>query len=64
MALGGVGCAKRLAQVLYRVPERMRPRKVMACTDEDEPVQLALGLESEVMTDNRRRLHLPAARHW
>ena len=35
MALGGVANAKRLAQVLYRVPERIRPRKVMVCMDED-----------------------------
>lgn len=36
MALGGVSNARRLAQVLYRVPDEMRPRTVVVCMDEDE----------------------------
>lgn len=36
MALGGVSNAKRLSQVLYRVPRELRPRTVVVCMDEDE----------------------------
>lgn len=36
MALGGVSNAKRLAQVLYRVPSHLRPRTIVVCMDEDE----------------------------
>ena len=36
MALGGVSNAKRLAQVLYRVPVEARPRTVVVCMDEDD----------------------------
>lgn len=36
MALGGVSNAKRLVQVLYRVPSHLRPRTIVVCMDEDE----------------------------
>ena len=36
MALGGVSNARRLAQVLYRVPTHLRPRTVVVAMDEDE----------------------------
>lgn len=36
MALGGVSNAKRLSQVLYRVPACLRPRTVVVCMDEDD----------------------------
>ena len=36
MALGGVSNAKRLAQVLYRVPAHLRPRTVLVAMDEDD----------------------------
>lgn len=35
MALGGTSNARRLGQVLYRVDEGLRPRKVVVCMDED-----------------------------
>jgi replicative DNA helicase len=35
MALGGTSNAKRLGQVLFTVPEALRPRKVVVCMDED-----------------------------
>ena len=36
MALGGTSNARRLAQVLYQVPQKQRPRKIIVAMDEDD----------------------------
>ncbi|MBQ9003853.1 MAG: toprim domain-containing protein [Eggerthellaceae bacterium] len=60
MALGGIGNAKRFAQVLYHTTARLRPSKVMVCMDEDaEGRKAAAKMASDLKEIGVRHVVLP-----